>query len=154
LREHLLNSPGRARSTFAKLMNAAPYQASGFPNVAEARFATIEPRLLDEPTFSAGLSFSRANPDIVGPSGHRTYNTGMGGTFEGGFGYSVPREVMYPDIFKALAQRQTKKGEPLEPSQIDYAFRTGAPPNYQLADQRWLDNFMRYRERTMQHGQP
>ena len=144
LRDWLINAPGKTRDKFAKLMDTGPYQSGGFPNVAEARLAVTDPRLLYDPSGAAGMSIARANPSVVTRSGHRTYDTALGGEYIGGFGQSVPKEVMYPDIFKAYAQRRTKHGVPLDASQTEYAFRIGTPPFYQETNQQWLDGVMRY----------
>jgi hypothetical protein len=125
-------------------MDTGPYQTGGFPNVAEARLAVTDPRLLYDPSGAAGMSIARANPGVVERSGHRTYDTALGGEYVGGFGQSVPKEVMYPDIFKAYAQRRNKHGVPLDASQTEYAFRIGTPPFYQETSQQWLDGVMRY----------
>jgi hypothetical protein len=139
LRDYLVNASGVVRNKFAKLMDTAQMQKHGFPSVAEARHAVIDPRLLNAPTGSAGLSIARATPE-VGPTGaaHRTYSTGLGGEYIGGFGQNVPREIMYPDIVKSY----TEQG--YAPFRHDYLMMRGAAPVYQRANQQWLDNIMTY----------
>jgi len=139
LRQYLADAPGKMRDKFAKVMATTPYQRGGFPNVAEARLAVSDPRLLYDTPLASGISIARVDPNVIGPSGHRTYSTGIGGEYVGGFGQSIPATIMYPDIFKAYAA-----GKPLSPSQLDYAFRAGKPPFYQEANQEWLDGVMQY----------
>lgn len=139
LRDYLIGSSGNVRNKFAKLMDTAKYQAMGMPSVAEARHAVIDPRLLDVPTGAAGLSVARVSPGAATePSGHRTYSTALAGDYLGGFGQSVPKEVMYPDIMSAYAQQGYK------PVQFDYLMSRGRAPVFQRANQQWLDNMMKY----------
>jgi len=140
LRQYLVGVSGKERSKLAQLMDASRYQSGGFPNVAEARFAVTDPRLLHQPSGAAGMSISRVNPDAITPSGHRTYNTALGGEYIGGFERPVPKEIMYPDIIRAHAQRTSN------PSQQDYLFRSGSAPVAQRADDQWLEGVMRYLE--------
>jgi len=138
LREYLASSPGAIRNKFAKLMDTREMQQAGFPSVAEARFAVTDPRLLHEPTGAAGMSISRLDPNVVGPSAHRTYNTGIGGEYLGGFGQSVPKEVMYPNIIDAYRKQGYR------PDQYDYLMGRGAAPVFQKADPQWLEGIMKY----------
>jgi len=82
------------------------------------------------------------NPDVVGPSSHPSCRTGLGGEYLGGFERPVPREVMYKDVFDALAKSKYAD----QPSRVDYAFRMGGDKIHQVANQQWLDNMMRYWE--------
>src|SRR5262245_40504046 len=138
LKDYLIGAPGDVRNKFAKLMDSARFQEAGFPSVAEARFAVTDPRLLHEPTGAAGLAIARVDPSIIRPAAHRTYSTAIGGEYLGGFGRSIPKEVMYPDILAAY------KAQGYGPERYDYLMRQGMAPVYQRADQRWLDNIMKY----------
>jgi len=144
LRAYLVDASGDVRNKFAKLMDSRKYQDAGFPSVAEARFAVTDPRLLHEPTGAAGLSISKVDPEKIAPSSHRTYSTALGGSYLGGLGRSVPKEVMYPDIMSAYAQQG------YAPVQFDYLMGKGRAPVFQRTDQRWLDNIMRHLEETRQ----
>jgi hypothetical protein len=84
------------------------------------------------------MSISRLDPNVVGPSTHRTYSTGIGGEYLGGFGQSVPKEVMYPNIINAYR----KQG--YSPEQYDYLMGRGAVPVFQKADPQWLEGIMKY----------
>jgi hypothetical protein len=142
LRAYLADAPGNVRALFAKTMDTARFQQAGFPSVAEARHAVTDPRLLDVPTGSSGLSISRigeTKADI--PSEHRTYETALPGEYVGGFfGKSVPKEVMYPDLIRSYA----KQG--YEPFRFDYLMSrppTGSPLA-QSANQRWVDSVSKW----------
>lgn len=143
LREYLQNASGNVRNKFAKTMDTATFQKAGFPSVAEARHAVTDPRLLNEPTGASGLSISRLNPGGTRPDPmHNTYQVALPGQYEGGFGASVPKEIMYPD----LIEHYNKVG--YEPVRHDYLMQRGlrGAPIAQKANQQWVDtvsNFLR-----------
>ncbi|MBR1032129.1 hypothetical protein [Bradyrhizobium liaoningense] len=137
LRDYLINAPGVIRAKFAKEMDKARFAKEGFPDVAEARFAVTDPRLLNTPSMASGLSISRLDP-VTSASPHRTYSTGIHGDYVGGFGQSIPKEVMFPDIAAAYAEQGYK------PQQFNYLLERGTAPVYQETNQRWLDTVMDY----------
>lgn len=139
---------GNARDALAKLMEAAPFQKAGFPDVAATRKAVSDPTLLNTPNFTAS-SVARMDPEgrlIKDPAiPHRSYNTQIGGSYLGDLP-DIPRDVMYPDWVKSVS------GKGMEPSQLDYTFRRQLP--VQEANQQWLDGVMEYlRQRLARGGQ-
>lgn len=150
LKEYMGSAPGAVRSYFAKLMDTAPYQKAGFPSVAEARFATTDPRLLHEPTGASGLSISRMDPSgrtFQDPAGqHLTYDTNLAGEYVGGLPTSVPQEVMFPDIVKHL-QGHIDASPSYKP-RMDYlmARPPKGTPLVQDANQQWVDGVSQYLE--------
>jgi hypothetical protein len=146
---YLRNQPGVVRNKFAKLMDTRQMQDLGLPSVAEARHAVTDPRLLDVPTGASGLSIAKLDPagrvmtgpDVATP--HSTYSTQLGGAYSGGFGTSVPKEIMYPDMIAAY----TKLG--YAPFRHDYLMARGVEgaPGAQKANQKWVDDVSRFIER-------
>jgi hypothetical protein len=145
LRDFLLNSPGHVRNKFVKEMDSAKFGKEGFPDVGEARYAVTDPRLLNTPAMASGLSISRLDP-VTSAAQHRTYSTGIHGEYVGGFGQSIPKEVMFPDITAAYEAQGYK------PQQFNYLLERGRAPVHQETNQRWLDSVMGYlnRERDAQ----
>ncbi|HEX3412872.1 MAG TPA: hypothetical protein VHT00_14225 [Stellaceae bacterium] len=141
LQQWLRDQPGVVRDRFAKLMDNAEFSKLGFPNVGETRHAIIDPRLMDVGLGDAGLSIARAHPTgITGPSLHPTYSTGLGGTYTGGLGTSVPFDVMFPDLAAHYAQRYpTTRFDKLATS-------LAGDVKHQETNQQWLDGIMRYLE--------
>jgi len=142
LREYLINAPGDVRNKLAKTMDTAKYQELGFPSVAEARHAVTDPRLLDAPRGSAGLSVAKLDPAgkaIQGASQHRTYSTDIAGDYIGGLGRMIPRDVFYPDIVKGYE----KLGS--DPNLFMALGRRGAPIA-QKATPEWVDSVSKWME--------
>jgi hypothetical protein len=149
LADYLRAAPGDARNKFAKTMDTRRFQDVGFPSVAEARFAVTDPRLLNQPTGAAGLSISQLDPAagvITSGTPHLTYPSKLAGEYLGGFGTSVPKEVMYPDMISAYR----KLG--YDPHQYDYLMARGVQgaPIYQRANQRWVDSVSKWLEQNQQ----
>ena len=149
LKEYLRDAPGQIRSKFAKLMDSRKFQDRGFPSVAEARFATTDPRLLNEQTGASGLAIAKMDPfgkSFVSPKQHLTYKTNLAGEYVGGLPVSVPKEIMYPDVVEALSKyRESLPG--YKPT-IDYLMmRTPKGfPVFQETNQKWLDQLSKYLE--------
>jgi len=145
LREYLAEGGGDVRNKFAKTMDTRQFQEKGFPSVAEARFAVTDPRLLNEPTGASGVAISQITPGATRPpSLHRTYEETLPGQYVGGFGASVPKEIMYPQMIDAYR----KMG--YTPQQYHYLMARGVTgaPIAQRANQQWVDsvsNFLRSR---------
>ena len=147
LKDYLLSSKGDVRNKFAKLMDTNNFQSLGFPNVAEARFAVTDPRLLNAPTGAAGISVSKLDPSgkiLKDVSGHLTYDTDLGGKYVGGLGRSIPKEVFYPDLLSAYKKLN------YEPFQYDYLMSRGVTgaPRAQKANQKWVDNVSKWIEKN------
>lgn len=145
---YLRSQPGVVRNKFAKVMDTRTMQDLGLPDVAQARHAVTDPRLLDVPTGAGGLSIAKLDPEgriITRPDlPHQTYNTQLGGKYVGGFGRSVPWELLYPDMINAY--RKLGFG----PESYRYLMErgvTGAPPA-QRATQKWVDTMSKFIERA------
>jgi hypothetical protein len=142
LREYLINAPGDVRNKLAKIMDTRKFQNLGFPSVAEARHAVTDPRLLDAPRGSAGLSVAKLDPNgvsVPGASQHRTYSTDIAGDYIGGLGRMIPRDVFYPDIVKGYQALGS------DPNLFMALGRTGAPIA-QKATPKWVDTVSRWME--------
>jgi GH24 family phage-related lysozyme (muramidase) len=134
LRKYLANAGGDVRNKFAKTMDTRFYQDRGFPSVALARFAVTDPRLLHERTGASGLQISRVPPGVKRPpSLHRTYPEALPGQYVGGFGASIPKELMYPDIIRSF------KRQGYEPWRFDYLLSRLPARAAQTATQQWVD---------------
>jgi hypothetical protein len=145
LQTYLDESPGAVRAQFVKLMDTAKHQGAGFPSVAEARFATTDPRLLNAETGASGLSMARLHPETF-PGSHRSYDTNLAGDYAGGLPTSIPKEVMYPDIVQAI--ERYRDALPGYKPTIDYLM-TRTPkglPRVQKADQQWVDTVSKHLE--------
>ena len=147
LPEYMRTAAGGVRNKFAKTMDTAEFQSAGFPSVAEVRHAVTDPRLLNVPTGASGLSVGEINPlgqIITGGTPHMTYPSKVPGKYVGGFGTSVPKEVMYPDMLRSYARRG------YEPVQYDYlmARPPRGTPLAQEATQKWVDKVSRWIEQN------
>lgn len=162
LQDYLRNAPGRVRRAFAQEMDKTAWQKRGFPSVAEARHAVTDPRLLNEPTGATGLSISQLHPDRPLPEAqHNTYPVGMPGTYKGGFGMSLPKEAVYPDIMESIRQyqqpfvaRKAMNPRAVVPRADDLMGMT--PPGvlgHQEANQKWVDMLSRIIEQKRQRGE-
>jgi hypothetical protein len=143
LREYLANSPGNTKSKFAKLMDSRTFQDAGFPSVAEARFATTDPRLLHQPTGASGLAVAKMDPSgriFEAPDQHRTYESNVAGSYVGGLPTSVPKEIMYPKMIKSL--ENYRDNLPGYKPTTDYlmARTPKGLPVTEPADQQWVDS--------------
>lgn len=139
LQEYFAEAPGAARNKFAKLMDTSRFQNAGFPNVAEARYAVTDPTLLHEPYGASGGMFMRPNTAVTGPSGHRTFNTGIGGEYVGEFANPVPKEMLWRDAYRDFAARGLTN-----PSHQSRAMLMAAPT--QRVDQELIDTLMKYQQ--------
>lgn len=139
-RQALLKS-GPLRKAFVEEMALGKWQNAGFPEVGSTRFAITDPALLGEPTGATGHAISKLDPSgkiIRNPViPHTTYNTQLGGQgYLGGLERSVPREVMFPDFYKA----RRAMGAPLGADDRAFTMSNVSQP----ADQSWLDRLMAY----------
>lgn len=135
-----LDANGALRHVFVDRMKLDEFQNAGFPNIAYTRWALTDPRLLDEPMYSNGLSIGKMSPGaqpIYEPKlPHKTYNTQLPGEYFGGFERSIPMDVMYPDFIKA------RRAGGFPESGDVRSFQLGLP--IQKAHQEWLDGVMNY----------
>ena len=130
---------GNMRTLFVDRMNQAKYQEVGFPDVAAARIAVTDPRLLDVPTGTAGFTVGRVDPENlmieVPEIRHETYPVKMGGEYVGGLEAPVDFREVFPEFNEA---RRLLGAEP----QRDLRSFTFQSPAIQEFDQEWLDRIM------------
>jgi hypothetical protein len=70
---------------------------------------------------------------------HPSYDTQLGGLgYTGGLDRMIPREVTFPDFYAG------RRAAGARADRDHRAFKQGAP--HQVADQKWLDGVMKYRE--------
>jgi hypothetical protein len=111
------------RVKLIKLMDAAAFRdAPGFADVGAARFASTDPSLMFDPSFSAGKSFSTINPRgeiVTNPlHPHPSYNTQIsagdtGHGYLGRFEYELPPEIQFKNYREnQIAERL--RGKPLD----------------------------------------
>lgn len=135
-----LEANGALRHVFVDRMQLDKFQESGFPNIAQTRFAITDPLLLNEPMYSGGLSIGKMKPgsqlitDPVMP--HKTYDTQLAGDYFGGFEQSIPKEILYPNWYKMRREIDAPVSGDVRSFQL-------AKP-IQPTDQEWLDNLMKY----------
>jgi hypothetical protein len=143
VRAALLKS-GPLRKTLVSEMALGKWQNAGFPEVGSTRFAISEPALVGEPTGATGYAISKLDPagkvinNPIVP--HTTYNTQLGGKgYVGGLERSVPRDIMFPDFFRA----RRAAGAPILADDRAFSMSNVSQP----ANQEWLDRLMAYLER-------
>lgn len=143
LRDQLLSKKegtGNLRKAFVETMNKAEFQKMGFPEPAEARFATSDPVLINKPIGSTGYEIAEFTPGervITDPAvPHETYPVHIKGEHAGSLLDTVPAEVYFKDYFNERRLLGSPK------SSDTRAFTMSAPIQYH--DQAWLDNIMKY----------
>lgn len=141
LREYLDNAPASVRKKFVKIMDTAPFQQAGFPNVGKARYAVTDEALKGKTAGDTGLVVARPNLEKTPTSNpivpHSTYGTQMFGEYIGGLDNTVPRNVLFRDYFNLP---QVKKFN--NPAMQDYGFTRVLPT--QEVDQELVDTIMNY----------
>jgi hypothetical protein len=137
-----LETNGALRHVFVDRMQLDKFQNAGFPNIAYTRYAITDPLLLNEPMYSGGLAIGKMKPGaelITNPvSPHKTYDTQLAGEYFGGFEQSVPKEILFPDWYKA------RRAQGIPESGDVRSFQLSKP--IQPTNQEWLDNLMNYVE--------
>ena len=137
-----LNENGALRHAFIDRMDLDQFRAAGFPSLPITRAAITEQSLMNVPIHGGGLSIAKMDPSgriISNPVvPHTTYNTQLGGQYVGGFDRPVPRDFLFSDFTAARRAAGT------DPSGDMRSFNLSNP--IQRADQRWLDNVMKYME--------
>jgi hypothetical protein len=137
-----LETNGALRHVFVDRMQLDKFQNAGFPNIAYTRYAITDPLLLNEPMYSGGLAIGKMKPGaelITNPvSPHKTYDTQLAGEYFGGFEQSVPKEILFPDWYKA------RRAQGIPESGDVRSFQISKP--IQPTNQEWLDNLMNYVE--------
>ncbi len=141
-----MKGAGKLRSVFVKTMNKADYRNQGFASNDRLLRAFTEPDLLGAQLGDAGYSIGEVGLDygLTDINTHPSYNTGIGGTYKGGFQRSVPVEILFPDAWQKLGTEMTKpkakgaKARPLTNAEkIDAISKR--KDLFQIADAQWVD---------------
>lgn len=127
------------RKAFVKLMDKAPFQNAGMPNVGHARVAISDPEQLHLPTHSIGLGISELDPTgkvIKNPSRpHEDYEHHLAQKqYAGRFEVPMSRSDVFSDF--DAARRAAGKDPTDDPRSFDFS------TPIQVFDQRWLDTIM------------
>lgn len=96
-----LDESGNNRKWFVKLMDQTRFEKQGFPNIPEMRLAATAKGQVDLPEFASGAEISRVLPGTMSGTGHPSFPVGTPGQYVGGFGGYLPKELMFPDWYKA-----------------------------------------------------
>jgi len=134
------------------------YGNKGFPNYEDTVRALTEPELRGLERGDSGFSTIKAMPGapLLDNAYHDTYSHGIPGIYAGGLEESVPLQIMFPDLFRATADKVITKegskrfGEPLNAQERVGAVLMGG--DSQKADQQWLDGVMKYLEDKKKMG--
>ena len=116
--------PGSHVSDFIDQIDKVAEQKAGFPNVAAARFANAEPRLLGEKQLSTGYAATKLKPnaDLVMNNSRIAHGTYEGGLphegYAGGFAAPVQASEIWRDDFAGMPKKV--RGKP-----IDYTLPEG-----------------------------
>jgi hypothetical protein len=148
LEQHLAASPDIYRKTFLNAIEQQRGKIEGVPDVVAARYAVTDPKLLNAPSHSSGLSMTKLTGETR-KSKHPDYETHLEGEGAFGLGQQLPREVMFSD----LVREYDKRGKP----PADWArVLTQTPltgiPYGQLATPKWVDRTSQYIEDARKFG--
>jgi len=141
LREFLDNAPPSVRKKFVKIMDTAPFQQAGFPNVGKARYAVTDDALKTKKAGDTGLVIARPNLEKAPTNNpiipHSTYPSQMFGDYVGGLDNTVPRSLLFRDYFNSPKVKNLNN-----PAMQDYGFTRVLPT--QEVDQQLVDTIMNY----------
>ena len=138
----MLENNGALRHSFMNTVVLEDFQKRGFPDLAPARLAITEEKLLETPIGHGGQSIGllTGGYEQAPIKTHKTYNTQLEGEYIGGDPAGIPREILYPDFFKDRRLR----GTPLAGD--SYAWIRGQGKVAQPMNQEWLDRVMSYKQ--------
>lgn len=141
-----MKGAGKLRSLFVKKINKAEYREAGFASNDRLLRAFTEPDLLGAQLGDAGYSIGEVGYDygLTRIDSHPSYNTGIGGTYKGGFERSIPAEILFPDAWRKLGTELTKpKKKGAKPRPLTNAEKVDAISKrkdlFQIADAQWVD---------------
>ena len=138
LRKWAENTTSPKRKSFIRLIDTKPYQELGFPSSGQARYSVTDPTQRDMPAGMFGLGAARIgdlNPVLFQkPRGnmppqsfpHSTYNTQITGDYLGSLP-PVPQGLLFSDVYKSMAGKATKSGQPLNEAHKTHAIKTKMP---------------------------
>ena len=138
LRKWAESTTSPKRKSFIRLIDTKPYQELGFPSSGQARYSVTDPTQRDMPAGMFGLGAARIgdlNPVLFQkPRGnmppqsfpHSTYNTQITGDYLGSLP-PVPQGLLFSDVYKSMAGKATKSGQPLNEAHKTHAIKTKMP---------------------------
>lgn len=141
---------GNLRKRIAFAAKQKRVEDLGFPSYDDIIQAVNHPVLQNANVGDSGLStfLSAPNSQLLKNAGHNTYNRGIRGSDAKSLDVSIPVQNMFPDIWDASSTLLNKSGNPLTDAE-----RTGfvkMSHQYQMPDQRWLDQIMPVYEQELQ----
>ncbi len=145
-----MKGAGKLRSSFVKKINKAEYREAGFASNDRLLRAFTEPDLLGAQLGDAGYSIGEVGYDygLTRIDSHPSYNTGIGGTYKGGFERSIPAEILFPEAWRKLGTELTKPSKKAlakgaKPRPLNNAEKVDAISKrkdlFQIADAQWVD---------------
>jgi hypothetical protein len=146
VRDQLMNDwTGTRRANLWKHLDTGRAEAEGL-SIGDARLAITDPNLAHMPTEIAGYNIGRMTPEIIDKPAvpHSTYDTQIGGSYEGSFDRPMPASALFLDFYDDLAARG------MAPDKYTRALMMNKVT--QPADQRWLDRVMPEWERMGAEG--
>lgn len=118
---------GSVRSALMKMLDTSAMYKAGAPDLGELRHAITDPRLLETPAGSAGLTVAPFDPSlgVIPDSLHSTYPTSVAAQGSAGtLGGSIPWHVAAPDIHDAMM----KLGNPVKFAERPDYYMAGRVP--------------------------
>lgn len=145
--EQLRTMKGGTRTAIVETMALDKFQKQGFPDIASARFAITDPRMVHTPSGDVGLEISRATPDaalIRQPQiPHLSYPVQIRGDYVGGFDVPLPYEVGLPTHYAdSLAKNR-------DGSAVNRSIQMSLP--VERLDQEYVDRSMGFLEQAMKN---
>ena len=147
LGKYLRNIGGTKRASLLKELDKQTFYDAGLPHIGEIRYAVAEPELLGVPSFTAGPSLFRMDPNKpmqFRPDLHSSYPVSvprigpMRSLLE-----NVPAPLLFPEDYATVAKID-RSGNPTGASMRQYGMDMKKP--YGLVTQEVVDNVMRYGE--------
>jgi hypothetical protein len=141
------NWEGELRKAVMEKMSLDQFKDKGLPSVVNARIATTDPELINEPLGMTGHSIARLSPfgeiDYAPKNPHWTYSAQLKAP-QGVDPYAGSWEtpVMYQESFPEFFAKRRALGA--SPASDDRAFTMSIP--IQKYDQEWLDNIKKAQE--------
>lgn len=137
------NMTGTLRRELWQEMDKDKWKKMGFPHLGLARVSITDPDLLTVDPFSTGLSVGKPTGGGLLSKGdvtpHYSYDSQIGGTYEGRLGQQVAGDLIWRDFFKD----RRDAGIPASGDQRSFMM---SPYTKQTVDQQMVDEVSRYLE--------
>lgn len=145
--DQLRTMDGGVRTEIIKTMALKTFQKEGFPDIASARFAITDPRMVHTRAGDVGIEISRATPFadlITSPQiPHSTYPVQIRGEYIGGFGVPLPYEIGLPTHFADSVALDR------DASNVQRSIQMSMPS--ERLDQEYVDRSMGFLEQAMKN---